>query len=129
MGEELGEGVCCADCAGGGEPGRVGGGESGVGFRDAGEDFVDGEALADDAGGHDEGGVWRGGGDGVVDSGGHAGCVFHAEFSGYGVGAARVDDDGADSLAYSLFEGGAADGDGRGLELVSGEDGGGGAGR
>lgn len=96
-----------------------------------GHDLVDGETLADDAGAHDDaaGGVvaWCGGLEAFVCFEAHAEGVLDTAFARDGVGAARIDDYGSDAVPASLPQHVPAHCYGGGLELVCGEDGGGGA--
>lgn len=82
--------------------------------------------LADDARAHDNSRVGRA--DALVQRLGHARRILQASDAGDGVRAARVDDDAAQARVSPALEHLAAEGHGRGLELVLGEDGGGGAG-
>ena len=100
----------------------MGGGEGGDGGGDGGEDLLDGEALADYAGGHYEGTGGGGRREVVVEGGGHAGCVFETAFACYGVCAAGVDDYGADAFAAGFLEGVSTYGYRGGLEDVLCED-------
>ena len=127
--KEFWEGVGCADGAGREEPGIVGWGKGGVSIRDGGQDFGDGEALADYTGGHYEGAasVGRGRGELGVHGAGHAVGIFDTTLARDCIGAAGVDDDGADTFAGAGLEDFLADGDGGGAKGVLGEDGCGGA--
>lgn len=82
--------------------------------------------MADDAGGHDEGAAW-GRRELRVHGAGHAVGVFDAALTGDSVGAAGVDDDGADAFAGALLEDLFTDYYWGGTKGVLGEDGRGGA--
>ena len=100
---------------------RVSKGAAGRG--DSGEDLGYGETLPNDTGRHHERAAWRRRRvEAGVHSGAHADGIFKATLTGNGIGAARVDDDGVESLAAAFLEGLPADCDRGGLELVLGKD-------
>ena len=121
--EEFRECVGGADRAGGGEPGFMGVAEGFEGAGDCGEDFVDGEALADYAGGHHEGG-WGILGEAELSVEGfyHAVGVLESASAGDGVRTTRIDYYGADAVSIPFCEGLTTDSDRGRLKLVLGED-------
>lgn len=135
LGDELGEGVGRADGFCGAQPVVVGGAELVVGVGELGDDLVDGEALADDAGAHHDApaalavvlavAVLV---EALVCLHAHAYGVLDAAFACHGIGASRVDDDGSDAIPASLLEYVSADCHRRSLELVRREHSGGCAG-
>lgn len=84
--------------------------------------------MTDDTGAHDES-AGLGEAIALVYLAAHAHGILQAAFTCHGVGAARVDDHGSDAFALGGLQGVLACLDRGGLELVGGEDGGGGAGR
>lgn len=84
--------------------------------------------LTDDTSAHDES-AGLGEAIALVDFGAHAHGILEAAFTCHGVGAARVNYHGPDAFALSSLQSILACLDRGGLELVGGEDGGGGAGR
>lgn len=82
--------------------------------------------LANDASAHDDGRVLST--YPLVGGVGHVGGILETSGAGDGVCVARVDDDASQAGIALLLEQLAAEGDGRGLELVLGEDSRGGAG-